>query len=115
MTWTFRVPGYLPPTLNTLLRRHWTYRRRAQKECSQLVACYARQAGVPAAAGRRRVTLAFSSPRPPADPDARLKLLLDALVACGALADDSPRLCEPAPPLSLKGPRGVTITLEDVP
>lgn len=111
---TFTIPSYLPPTLNTLLRKHWGFREKAQAECDQLVWAYARQLGVVKAVGRRRVTFTFVSPRPPADPDGRLKLLLDALVHAALLLDDSPAHCELASPGHEKGDRAVRVTLEDV-
>lgn len=108
------IPDYLPPTLNVLLRMHWSYRRFNQRVANDLVSAYAQLSGIPKARHRRRVSIHFESRRPPADPDARLKLLLDALVAAGLLVDDSPTWLELGAIVSIKGSvRRTTITLED--
>ena len=109
-----RIPDYLPMRLNELLRAHWAVRRKAQKTADKLVFYYGASAAVPLARTRRRVSLTFHGGR--ADPDARLKLVLDALVHAGYLVDDSQKWCliDP-PPTNAPGPRAVTIRLEDLP
>ena len=113
MIHTLKIPGYLPPRLNELLRAHWGYRARAQKEADQFVAIYAASDGVPRATGRWKVSLVFRGSR--CDPDARLKLILDALVHAGLLVDDSEKWCLLDPPKNGPGPRAVVIQLEDIP
>lgn len=108
-----RIPDYLPMRLNELLRAHWAVRRSAQRAADSLVNFYGISAGVPRAQRRRRVSLTFHGGR--ADPDARLKLILDALVHGGYLVDDSEKWCLIDPPKNAPGPRAVTIQLEDLP
>lgn len=112
---TFTIPGYLPTPLNRLLRMHWSRRGKHQAGASALVAGYARLAGVPRAEGRRRVSLTFRGGR--ADPDARLKLILDALVRASLLVDDGEAWCVIGEVRNTgrRGDRATVITLEDVP
>lgn len=67
-----------------LVRAEGCRRRRLRSE-ADVVALPVRHAEVLRATGRRRVRLRFESRATPADADGRLKGLLDALVACGAL------------------------------
>lgn len=113
------VPDWLPATLNEFMRQHWAVRRKTLSVAANLIAAYARLAGVPQASGRRRVTLTFfcrgGRGRKSGDPDARLKVCLDALVRAGMLVDDDDRFCELAPRSRAYGPTRTVITLEDVP
>ncbi len=110
--YTFTIPGYLPPRLNEMLRMHWARRSRLQKEADQFVGCYGR--GVPKAAGRRRVSLTFHGGR--ADPDARLKIVLDALVHSRLLIDDSQEWCQIGEIRNAgrRGDKATVVTLEDI-
>jgi len=112
MTYRFTIPGYLPLRLNVLLRSHWRVRQVAQAEANNLVAAYAHAASAPTATGRRRVSLTFVGGR--ADPDARLKLILDALAHARLLVDDSQQWCELGVVKNASGKRAVVITLEDL-
>ena len=109
----FRIPDYLPLTLNELLRSHWSVRSKAQKEADAFVAYYSRLAHIPGASRRRKVSLTFHGGL--ADPDARLKLILDALVHNLLLVDDSEEWCLVDPPKNGPGPKAVAIRLEDIP
>lgn len=113
---TFVIPDYLPPTLNVLLNRHWTVRHRASKECKSLVIAYSSLSRIPAATGKRRVSVTFSSRRKiVSDEDARVKLLLDALVCAGLLVDDSPQWCELGRMQSVSGQvRETVVLLEEI-
>lgn len=112
------IPRWHPRRLNELLAcRHWGKRHRLKKADQNMVAAYCHQAGVPLAAGKRRVSLRITlGPRQRgADPDAYWKVLLDALVECGRLKDDSRQWCEVTPVEYDRGPERVTtITMEDV-
>lgn len=113
---TFTIPGYLPPRLNVFLRMHWAKRSRAQKEADAMVKVYSRNAWlVPLALGKRRVSLAFHGGR--ADPDARLKVVLDALVHARLLIDDSEQWCEIGDVRNAgrRGDKATVVTLEDLP
>jgi Holliday junction resolvase RusA-like endonuclease len=89
-TWTITVPRWHPARLNQLLHAHWAKAARMKKSDRDLIAVYCRQAGVPPAAGKRRVSLVLTlGPRQrAADVDAYWKSLLDGLTAAGMLLDD---------------------------
>ena len=115
MTHTLTLDRWLPARLNALLRMHWAARKRHQCASDTLVACTALAQRVPRATSRRRVSVLFRQPRGPlADPDARLKQLLDALVHAGLLRDDRPEWCELGSITSERGPMTTVVTLEDV-
>jgi hypothetical protein len=113
-SYTFTVPDFLPVRLNVLLRAHWSKRNRLLKDDSFLIGLAFRASGIPPAEGRRRLSVCYRSPRPPRDADASLKGLLDALVACRALRDDSPAWCELGRLTFDVGPRATVIGLEDL-
>jgi len=113
---TLTIPDFLPQNLNRLLRTHWAKRNRAIRADSELVAIFAIQAGIPKANGKRRLALAFTTNAQVApDADNLLKAMLDALVRCRLLVDDSPRWVELAGiSVSRADRRETQITLEDV-
>lgn len=90
------VPDYLPLRLNRLLGCHWGKRTRLKASDRETVGWYARTSGIPAASGKRRVSLLFVLARGQrrGDPDGYLKVMLDCLVSAGLLRDDSARYCE---------------------
>jgi Holliday junction resolvase RusA-like endonuclease len=109
------IEGFLPERLNVLLRLHWAKRQRALKSDAERVWAAVREASVPPATGCRRMSVRFESPRTPADRDARLKSLQDALVKAKMLFDDSPHWLLLGNVESVRGPtRRTVITLEDV-
>lgn len=75
---------------------------------------------IPAAKGKRKVDthiILKSGKGRPIDPDNVLKSLLDALVKCGMLKDDSDKWCDWTKPTLEKGTGtvwGTRITLEDL-
>ena len=114
-THVLTIDGWRPVSLNRLLRAHWARRRALKRLDRDLVALHALALGVPRAAGRRRVTVRVEARGTPPDPDAALKSLLDALVACGQLIDDSGEWCELGPPTAVRGREDRTVvTLEDL-
>lgn len=119
VAYVIEIPDFLPATVNDLLRMHWAPRNRLLKEEAQLVALYARLAGVPPASCRRRVTIAFRAPggrrAKVGDPEARFKGLLDALVKCGCLVDDSDEFLDLMPRVRERGAVRTLIVLEDLP
>ena len=109
------VPGWLPERINVLLRAHWAKQRKLGREAAAVVGAARLLAGVPAGCKTKRsVSVVYSQPRGSADPDARWKQLLDALVKAGLLKDDSQDWCVPLPPVTVRGPRGTVVTLEDL-
>ena len=108
------IVGWLPATINALLRMHWAKRQLVLNGDKEMVARHVQLFRVRKAAGRRRVSVAFSSPRTPADPDARLKGLLDGLVLSGAIVDDSPAYLVLGDVVNGRGEKQTIIRLEDV-
>jgi hypothetical protein len=79
-----------------------------------IVGFHAKMAGLPRAERPRRVGAVITKPGRLADVDAYYKSLLDCLVACCLLIDDSPAWCELAPWKIERGPRQTVVTLEDI-
>lgn len=114
-THVLTIPDWRPVSLNRLLGCHWGTRSRLKRRDRDLVAAYALALGIPRAQGRRRVTVRVEARGTPPDPDAALKSLLDALVACGLLIDDSGEWCELGTPTAVRGREDRTVvTLEDL-
>lgn len=115
-TWRVEIPDWHPARLNQLLRNRWVRRDLRQLD-DDMVAAYCRLAEVTRATLRRRVSLEITlTPRQRgADPDCWWKSVLDALVNCGAIRDDSVRWVELGAVVVRKGKRRQTIILiEDV-
>lgn len=111
------IPGWHPARLNQWDGRHWAVRARLKKADRKTVGVYARMAGVPVAASKRRVTvlIGLKPQQRGADPDAYWKSLLDALVSAGLLVDDSPGWCELAALEYRRGEGyGTTVILDDL-
>lgn len=89
--WYVRIDRWHPARLNQLINVHWATAARRKKHDAQIVALSVAGAGVPKAESKRRVSLEITlAPRQRAgDPDAYWKSLLDSLVHCGALRNDS--------------------------
>ncbi len=117
MTQTLTIDGWMPCRLNTLLRLHWSIRNASLKLDAQVLAVEAREQGITKATGRRRVSLEIRHQRrvTPPDPDSLWKSLLDGLVKCRLLVDDSAKFCElgPVSVVAADG-RGMTVVLEDL-
>ena len=117
MTHTLTIPGWLPARLNELLGGHWGKSHRLKKADAEIVYVYAYNSRIPHATGRRFVRLHFVLGKytKQGDADGWQKSILDALVRCGLLLDDSPRWCEWSTPTFERGDESATvITLEDV-
>lgn len=117
-TFKIEIPYWHPITLNKLLS-NWQRAARLKKSDKEIVWGYAwpvlcREGKCKT---RRRVDLVITvipKQRCP-DKDSYWKSALDALVACGALVDDSPKWCEPGTVTFERGPRKKTvIILEDI-
>ncbi len=117
-THRIEITGWSPTPLNKLMRMHWGRRCKVKREAYVLVLLGCHLNGVPKAKGRRRVSIAVTVAGRSGIPDADgvLKLLLDGLVRCGALVDDSGRWCELGEVWVGRGPaRRTVIVLEDIP
>ncbi|HYT93653.1 MAG TPA: hypothetical protein VEL76_33350 [Gemmataceae bacterium] len=114
---TLTIPDWNPTPLNKLLG-HWARRHRLKRGDADLVMFYSRLQGIPAATGRRRVSLRVTlGPRQRApDPDALWKSTLDALVRTGLLLNDDRFDVELGSVEFERGPaRATAILLEDMP
>jgi len=91
MRYELILPNYVPVSLNRLTRGRFRARVKLAKADKQLVGVYFKQSGIPPATGQRRVSLVITvgPGERRTDPDAQWKGLLDSLVACGALKNDS--------------------------
>jgi hypothetical protein len=92
-------------------------RAKAKKGDRELIHYYAKMANVPPAASKRRVSLLLTlGPRQRGgDPDAYWKSVLDGLVHCGALKNDTKEWVALGDVEYHRGPQKATrITLEDV-
>lgn len=112
---TLTLPNYLPPTLNTLLRKHWSKRHKATNEAATMCVLEARNQNVPVATVKRKVSFIFRQSKGKlADHDARLKVALDMLVGSRLLVDDSPAWLDSVSVRSERGERATVVELEDV-
>lgn len=95
-TWFVRIDNWQPTRLNQLLNCQWRKNARLKKTDAAIIAVSILGADVPRAEIKRRVSVEIIlGPRQrAADPDAYWKSLLDGLVVCGALVDDSRTWCE---------------------
>ncbi len=117
-TWRVEIPGWLPPSVNTLLTRHWAAAGKLKKRAYRVVSVACLVAQVPKAKGKRRVSIvATMGPRGRLrDADGLWKVILDALKACGAIVDDGPRWVELGQIwVERAKERSTCITLEDIP
>lgn len=115
MTHTLTIPGWRPRTVNELLG-NWRRASRLKKADREIIGVAAHQAGIPKAAGRRKVTVTVTV-RPQGgipDGDNLWKSLLDALVHAGMLRDDSQAWCQLGEMGVDRGEPKTVIVLEDV-
>lgn len=114
--WTFRVPDWCPTPLNKILYgKHWTTGAKHKKSDAEIVAHYGRS--VPKASQKRAVSLhvVFPPGKRMPDVDAYAKSLLDCLVHCGLLVNDSAAWCVLNPVAYSRGQALVSfVTVEDV-
>lgn len=99
--------------LNKWQRMHWAQKRKYQKDLTWSI----RALGPiwPAPASRCRIHIIRANPKPYPDYDGMIggfKPLLDALVTCGYIEDDSPGVIESLTAMSVIAPRqkGYTVT-----
>jgi hypothetical protein len=94
--WVLVLPGWRPPSTNSVMGRCWQAAHRAKKRMAKLLGDCARLARVPPAAGRRRLSAVVTlGPRQKRmDPDNVCKLLFDSCKRAGIIRDDSERWLE---------------------
>lgn len=87
------IPDWRPTPLNKL-RGHWSVIHKAKKADKEIIAAMCRS--VPKATKKRKISLYIDLDKHQKrfDVDAPWKSLLDALVACKALVDDSTKWAE---------------------
>lgn len=114
-----KIPDWHPAKLNELISKGWRTKHRLKTRDKNMVATYVLAQAVPAATGRRRVSLLIvlgKGHREP-DPDAYWKSTLDALKQAEMLTDDDRKGCvmgEVEFVRSRDGSCSTTIILEDV-
>lgn len=111
-----QIDGYYPVSLNKLLACHWAKRRRLKRAQYDLIALHCRLADLPKADAPRSLSLHFvlTKGMRRLDEDNLYKALQDALVACGALVNDSPKWCHRGTVSYSRGEKlSTTIYLED--
>jgi hypothetical protein len=116
--WEVEIPGFRPISLNVLLRTHWAKRTGLAASTLLIVGYHLKSAGVPKAAGRRRVgmRITLAGRDKPLDDDNAWKLVLDTCVATRVLVDDRREYVERTPVEYDRGPhRKTVIILEDIP
>lgn len=85
-----RIDGFLPAPLNKLVG-NWQRASRLKAHDRDVIGRAFMVYGIPKATGKRRVDLLLimGKGQRACDPDAHTKSTFDALVACGALFDDT--------------------------
>lgn len=117
MIHTIDLPGFVPVSVNRLMNGHWAKRKRLKDSDASFVAYSCLAAQIPPAEGKRRVScfIQVSGRRRSPDPDNVLKSLLDALVRCRMLIDDSAKYIELGSIQVVRGEKTTTtVTLEDI-
>lgn len=111
------IPGWRPVPDNELVGANRYAAARRKKQDAAMVATYAILSNAPHAIGRRRVQLEITlkGRQQETDPMAYQKSLLDALVKCRLLIDDTTEFVEWIPPTYDRiGEARTTIVLEDI-
>ena len=115
--WTVVIDGWTPPTVNALMRGHWSTRARIKKAAVNRVVAAMRAAGVPAATGKRRVTIAveYGNRGHLSDPDNVPKAVLDGLKRAAVLIDDTAEWCDcPTATVARGAAKRTTLVIEDI-
>lgn len=113
------IPQWLPTSDNKLITAHWATANRLKKADASMIWLHMREERIPTALKKRRVeVLIMCKPtgRMP-DPTNYAKSLLDALVKCRLIIDDSQRWCEYVTPKIERGTKaiwGTRITITDL-
>ena len=112
-TYVIRLNNWHPTKLNELMNAHWAVRKRKKDFDANCIAFGVAAADVPKAECPRKVKLeiVLGPGERGGDPDCYWKSLLDGLVRCGALVDDSKTWCIPDSVVFLRGPRRSTVVI----
>lgn len=113
--YTIFIQDWHPTTLNKLLSLHWSRAGKLKKADKAVIWPYS--FGIPNAEGKKSVEIiiTLAGPGRSPDPDAYLKTVGDALVACGKLKDDNIHGVEWLPVKLERGKRKATkIVLRDM-
>lgn len=115
------IPNWTPGLLNQWDGRHWSVRAKIKKADAAIVRVYFEGARLQRTTGPRRVSIMLVLPKGKrsCDRDAVRKSTNDALVACGALFDDTPKYCLEGPvsyarAIGAESAVGTLIVLEDL-
>ena len=102
------IPNWRPVLDNVLTRGNRFGVNKLKQADRKMIAAYAAADGTPKATGKRLVTLeiTLTGRQQEADPMAYCKSLLDGLVKCGLLIDDTAEFCEWEPPTYQRAERG---------
>lgn len=105
--------SYVPPSLNVLLRRHWSWRKRQAEKIAILVVA---AVGRPLVPETRKMRLQFTVYRKRLLDEDNLrgstKICLDVLVRLGWVRDDSPEWLDHLPPRQVKVKDGEHTVIE---
>ena len=87
------IPDWTPWRLNQVRGRHWSVEHRAKRETIEMLAMYAFLQKIPAAKGKRRVSVCvcLTGRMKQPDRDCYDKILLDSLKRSELILDDSDR------------------------
>lgn len=113
------IPHWLPTSDNKLISSHWATANKLKKSDANIIYWTMREERIPTALKKRRVeVLIMCKPkgRMP-DPTNFAKSLLDALVKCRLIIDDSQRWCEYVTPKIERGTAqvwGTKIQITDI-
>lgn len=110
------LEGFLPHSVNQLVGGHWGQGAQAKGADMLRIRLECVAQGIERARGRRRLSVVFVQRMGRlADPDNRLKILLDGLVAAGVLIDDSQEWLQLGTVEVIRGPgKSTRCILEDI-
>lgn len=115
-TYTMTILGWRPRSLNELMGFHHMTVYKLKKRDKQRIALEKMVHGIPDAVHKRRVSLriVLQGRDKATDPDANWKSLLDALVACRLLVNDSSEWVSLGEVEYERGKRATVLTLTDI-
>jgi hypothetical protein len=114
ISYSIHISNWHPTPVNKIINSYWSIAHRLKKADKAMVYFYGKD--IPKAEGKRSVKLLITLGKGQhgCDPDAYNKSLLDALVYCGLLKNDSKELVELQPVEFKRGEKATTIVLEEI-